>query len=364
MMNISQPTLLLHEQTCRANIKRMAEKARKLGLVFRPHFKTHQSYQVGEWFRDVGVTSITVSSVKMAHYFSQHGWNDITIAFPLNAHEHARINEIATSVSLNLCVVNTESLKVLIRKLKSRVGIFIEVDTGYRRTGVDPTDTGLINGIVNLIRQHTNILSFKGFLCHAGHSYKARSQSDVESIHHASMRSIVHLSNQFKAAYPQHVVSVGDTPSCSLMDAFTGAHEIRPGNFAFYDLTQCAIGSCYQEDIAIALACPVVAVYPSREEIVIHGGAVHLSKDNLFEEGRVHFGKVVFFTGDKWELPASPMYVKSLSQEHGIIHAEGEDLNKVQVGDVIGVLPVHSCLMADAMKEYQLFNGSIFEMMH
>ena len=57
--------------------------ANKNNLVLRPHFKTHQSIEIGNWFKEKGVTSITVSSIKMAEFFSSE-WDDITIAFPLN----------------------------------------------------------------------------------------------------------------------------------------------------------------------------------------------------------------------------------------------------------------------------------------
>lgn len=64
--SIQRPTLLLDPDRAKRNISRMAEKAARSGLRFRPHFKTHQSAAVGEWFRPFGVTAITVSSVEMA----------------------------------------------------------------------------------------------------------------------------------------------------------------------------------------------------------------------------------------------------------------------------------------------------------
>ena len=82
--SIKRPTLLVDEAICRENIRWMAEKAARLGVNFRPHFKTHQSKQMGRWFREEGIKSITVSSVSMAKYFNEDGWDDITIAFPLN----------------------------------------------------------------------------------------------------------------------------------------------------------------------------------------------------------------------------------------------------------------------------------------
>ena len=59
---------------------------------FRPHFKTHNSAFIGNWFRKLGIHSITVSSVSMAKFFSAYGWRDITIAFPVNPLEIGAIS--------------------------------------------------------------------------------------------------------------------------------------------------------------------------------------------------------------------------------------------------------------------------------
>ncbi len=82
-MQISQPTLLVDEKKCKENIYRMLKKAKSHKLIFRPHFKTHQSLEIGKWFKELGTNKITVSSLKMAEYFSEQ-FEDITVAFPLN----------------------------------------------------------------------------------------------------------------------------------------------------------------------------------------------------------------------------------------------------------------------------------------
>ncbi|HEX9018654.1 MAG TPA: hypothetical protein VF806_05685, partial [Anaerolineaceae bacterium] len=67
---IDKPTLLLDESTARHNIHHIAAKIQAAGIRFRPHFKTHQSAAIGEWFRGEGVTAITTSSLDMAQYFA------------------------------------------------------------------------------------------------------------------------------------------------------------------------------------------------------------------------------------------------------------------------------------------------------
>ncbi|RMG79679.1 MAG: alanine racemase, partial [Bacteroidetes bacterium] len=92
MMPLTQPVPLLQSDICRANIRRMVGKARKNGVRLRPHFKTHQSAEIGEWFRAEGVSQIAVSSLVMAEYFAGAGWSDITVAFPVNILEIETIN--------------------------------------------------------------------------------------------------------------------------------------------------------------------------------------------------------------------------------------------------------------------------------
>ena len=102
MISITKPTLLLNKEQCLSNISRIYEKAKKSDTHFRPHFKTHNSAFVGNWFRKLGIHSITVSSVSMAKFFSAYGWRDITIAFPVNLAELGQISELAAELNLNI----------------------------------------------------------------------------------------------------------------------------------------------------------------------------------------------------------------------------------------------------------------------
>ena len=132
---IKTPTLIVDEQKCRSNIKRMYNKAVGHQMELRPHFKTHQSLEIGRWFRDFGVKKITVSSVSMATYFSDE-WDDILIAFPTNINEIETINKLAARILLHLSVENTESVIFLKKHLNFHVNIQIQIDVGYHRTGV------------------------------------------------------------------------------------------------------------------------------------------------------------------------------------------------------------------------------------
>ncbi len=348
------PTLLLDEAKCKANIQRMAEKAQKHHIGFRPHFKTHQSLDVGQWFKQAGVTQITVSSFEMAHYFSSQ-WKDITVAFPVNVLEIDRINALAKRIKLNVLVESLESVDFLKTHLDAEIGFFIKIDVGYHRTGVQPDDTDLLDTILQAA-DGADRLRFCGFLGHAGHAYKCTHRDDVMAIHKQSQQIMIALKKRYNERYPGLAISLGDTPTCSLADDFTGIDEIRPGNFALYDLMQHQIGSCEIENIAVAMRCPIVALHPERRDMVIYGGGVHFSKEQLKTlQDTVVFGRVVeSLDSGGWGDVVKDMYVKNLSQEHGIVTGPTVELQKYKVGDRITVLPVHACLTADLMKRYVL----------
>lgn len=346
---ITVPTLLVDEGRCRENIRFMSEKAKLHGLNFRPHFKTHQSHEIGNWFRDYGVTSITCSSLSMAEHFVQDGWNDITVAFPVNVLEKDRINDLASKIQLNLLVESVESVERLMEFLNHPVRLLIKLDLGTHRTGIDSKNLHQIHEIIRSI-ESSDKMTFWGFLGHAGHSYGARGEDEILQVHSDAMTQIRALRQSFPHAY----ISYGDTPTGSRAEDFEGIDELRPGNFAFYDLMQEQIGSCSMNQIAVALACPVVAKHPERNEVVIYGGGVHFSKDSIEVNGKKRFGVIVSDRGDGWGEPTPDVFLEKISQEHGIIKAADSWIEDLRIGDVVKVLPVHSCLTMDLLRKFQV----------
>ena len=356
-MEFKRPVLLLDKEKCLANIHKMKARADHYSVDFRPHFKTHQSAQVGEWLRKAGVSKITVSSVMMAEYFAGRGWDDITIAFPVNIAETDEINRLAKRVNLNVLVENPESLAGLTKKITCPVGVFIKLDAGYHRTGIPIEDNQQVLDLISSVSRF-NHLVFKGFIIHNGHTYSAKGKTEIRAIHELALGKIRVLKQILDKNQISAMFSIGDTPTMSVVENYELIDEIRPGNFVFYDAMQQNLGSCTFDQIAVALAVPVVAKHPERQEIVVYGGAVHLSKDSFFDQsGNQVFGRVVRLNEMGWSEPFDDTFVKSLSQEHGIIKAGGEVFEKIRIGDFIGILPVHSCLTVSLMREYFTLQG-------
>ena len=218
----------------------------------------------------------------------------------------------------------------------------------------------ILTGILNF-----DLVEFKGFLAHSGHTYKAGSIDKIIVIHNDCLQKMQKLKLHYFKTFPRLIISIGDTPSCSLMDNSDGVDEIRPGNFVFYDLMQNQFGSCSIDQIALCVACPVVAKYKERNEIVIYGGAIHFSKEYILNNsGKKISGLVVEIENKGWSSPLDGMYVSSISQEHGIIKTSDEHFDKFKVGDIIGILPVHACLTANLMGRYFTFENEMIDHLH
>lgn len=348
-MRITRPTLLADCQIILDNIDRLSEKFRSQKIGFRPHFKTHQSAVVGEFFRNK-CQGITVSSVEMAEYFAARNWNDITIAFPANPLEKSAIRELSEKVNLNLIVSDPATFHEF-DDLKKPLNWWVKVDLGNHRAGIKPEKTEeIIQLAAQIVESKTH--SFEGILGHTGQTYHLQSEQVVEEENRAIQVAESLRKKITDVLHTPCKVSMGDTPGCSLLENWQQIDEVRPGNFVFYDLMQMGIGSCHFSQIAMAMACPIVETKANENKAIIHGGAIHFSKEHHpeFKYGQL----AVPNASGGWSGLMENSFLESISQEHGIISFDSKYSSLFSLGKLAYILPVHSCLTVDCMREYYL----------
>jgi len=355
-MNVSKPTLIVFPKIAKSNITNMANKAKNSNVTFRPHFKTHQSSDIAMWFKELGVNKITVSSVNMAKYFANKGWNDITIAFPLNINEINEIKKLSEKIKINLLVASLQSAKNL-AAANINANVYIEIDAGYTRSGINCININEIEQSYNVLKTNQK-LNVIGFLSHFGNSYLATNKQDIKKVWSKSISKLLKL----KSLFPNFIISIGDTPCCSVINDFSEIDEIRPGNFVFYDYMQTTIKAANYKSVALYVACPVVANYSSQNRAVIYGGAIHLSKDYISVNNNFCYGIVAVLKNNIVKiLPEA--YIYSLSQEHGLIHYKNGDSHYFKEGNTLLIMPIHSCLTAQCHKHYYTIYGEKLEHM-
>lgn len=364
-LGVRRATLLVDRARAEANIARFAQRAREAGITLRPHFKTHQSCAVAGWFRKAGVSCATVSSIGMARYFAECGWTDLTLAIPANPLEIEAYDELAGRIELGLTIDSPAACEALLGGLKRAVSLWIEVDTGQGRSGVRWDDHAALIALLDRIRgasaqpEHR----FAGLLTHGGQSYAARDPSEAAAIFETVRRRLQAARRALQEGQAAILLSAGDTPGFSAATDWSWLDEARPGNFVFFDMMQLAIGACGEHDLACAVACPVIGVYPGRDEIVVHAGAVHLSRESLPGGGRTLYGRLLGLDSNGFAGLLTGWEVSGLSQEHGTIAARAEsaqaELGLLRPGDLVLVAPVHACLTCEQFGGYRTLDGEV-----
>jgi D-serine deaminase-like pyridoxal phosphate-dependent protein len=317
----------------------MRDKARAAGVIFRPHVKTHKTIDGARMQHAGGYGPITVSTLAEAEFFADAGFRDITYAVPIAPDKLQRAAALSKRVERLNILIDSEVTLRAVEQLGQPFDVYLKVDCGYHRAGVDPDNPDSLALARAMLR--SQVVRLEGLLTHAGHSYHARSADDVRRIAAEESACLTRF-RALDADLSPVVRSVGSTPTASVVDAFSEVDEVRPGNYVFYDAFQAAIGSCTLDDVAVSVLATVIGSYPDRHEAIIDAGALALSKD--LGTGS-DFGLVCDL-----DLRPLPLKLVSLSQEHGKI----EGASHLPVGTKLRIIPNHSCLTAAMFDRYHI----------
>ena len=122
-------------------------------------------------------------------------------------------------------------------------------------------------------------LRFAGILTHAGHSYHYRSREERLTVARHERDVMRQLAVELRdSGIDVPTVSIGSTPTITVVDHLDGIDEARPGNYIFFDAFQASIGSCTLDDCALTVLAAVVHRDLNRNNIVIDAGAIALSR--------------------------------------------------------------------------------------
>jgi D-serine deaminase-like pyridoxal phosphate-dependent protein len=349
--DLATPCLLLDLDVVERNLRQMAGRAAGLGVALRPHIKTHKCIELGERQRALGASGITVSTLYEARVFADHGFDDITWAFPVILSRLAEVRDLASRITLRVVADSPEAVDGLV-SLDRPLHVWLKVDCGYHRAGVDPAAAASVLLAERIARSPG--LVFDGILSHSGHAYHGGSRAEIAAIAEEERAVMTGFAARLRAAgIAVPAVSVGSTPAMSAVAHLDGVTEARPGNYAFFDFTQVALGSCGVRDCGVTVLASVVSHRPGDHRLIVDAGALALSKDPG-PEGIETMGEI--FADYAAGTLRSGTRLVSLSQEHGTVESE-EVIPAMPVGSRVRILPNHSCLTVACFDEYQVVRG-------
>lgn len=358
LQDLPTPCALVDLDQLERNARRLADKARRLGVRLRPHVKTHKCVEIARIQTDLHFGGVTVSTLAEAAAFADGGFTDITYAVPIAPQKIAAAADLHSEINaLNLLVDHPATVRAIEEEASSRgivLPVYLEIDCGGGRSGVNPDDE-LAESMVRRLAESQHV-DFRGLLTHAGHAYRAHNRAEAFELACEERNVMTALAAQLRdLGVEVGEVSVGSTPTMRAIDDLAGISEVRPGNYVFYDAYQAAIGSCDLDEIAFSVLATVISVHPDYGHAAVDAGALALSKD----PGPVHVDPACGFglpvaTDDQHPLPG--LRVSALTQEHGTLTGPGIDA--LRPGTRLRILPNHSCLAAACFDRYHVLRGT------
>ena len=355
------PSLLLDRGRLDRNIARLADHARQLGVVLRPHMKTAKSIDVARRVFPDGPGPITVSTLAEAEYFASHGYHDMTYAVGLSPASARRAMEICkrTGAEIKLLLDTVEQADAL-AEVRETTGVtpsvLIELDVDDHRGGLKPDDPKLVEVAERVVASGARLA---GVLAHAGESYGLSTPEALvaaaESERVATVRAAVTLRARGHAC---PIVSLGSTPTAHFAQNLDGVTELRAGVYMFFDLVQHGVGVCSKDDIAISVLASVIGAKPEKGWILVDAGWMALSRDRGTASQRVDqgYGVVCDEAGHVLE----DVIVSQASQEHGILSirpGSNRVMPDLPIGSRVRILPNHACAMAAQHTFYSVVEG-------
>jgi D-serine deaminase-like pyridoxal phosphate-dependent protein len=310
--------------------------------ALHPHVKTHKSLAIATMQRDHGAVGFTVARIHEARMLLEAGLDPVTIAYPMMAFETATaLLKLAGRPGRLRFISDSEAgvaaLSAAARLAGFGVEVFLKVDVGLHRCGVDPTsETALALATMIELDPH---LTFAGLLSHAGHAYGATDPAAIRAVAAEELSLLAELRSRLERcgiAVPH--VSIGSTPTLYANAGFEGVDEVRPGNYAFFDLTAVRLGIATRAEIALAIAARIVSV--NDRYAIANVGSKTLSSDL-----GAHGTSATSSFGEAWTPGAdASLPVLKLSEEHAFLAHGG---TPPLIGTPVLILPNHSCPVAN-----------------
>lgn len=351
--DIDTPALLVNLDVLERNIKRMADIAKANSINLRPHIKMHKTPQIAKMQIDSGAIGITVQKLSEAEVMFKEGLNNFLLAYEIIG--DIKLSRLVRLKQKNCNIITAvdslESVKQLSEKMKDfnlTADVVIEVNTGLNRCGVLPGEPVL--KFAQEISHYSN-LKLMGIFTHEGHVYNGKNLDEIrmlslkagEEMSKTGMKLIEH-------GFEIDIISVGSTPSSYFIGKVDGITEIRPGVYAFNDITQVNLGTCTVEDCALSVLSTVVSKpFPNR--VIIDAGVKAMSAvASVPNDGTLGFIKGHEYI--KYDLESS--------EEHGMLYSDTD--TKLNIGDQVEIIPNHACTTVNMHDElYVVKNNKIVD---
>lgn len=341
--DLDTPCIIVDRGKMLTNIERYQKIANEAGIALRPHAKTHKTPQIARLQIEAGAIGVTVAKLGEAEVMADGGIRNILIAYPIvGSAKLERLVRLAQRVDQLAVACDSFEVAAAISEAALKAGIvinvWIEIDPGYGRVGVQPEEA-----LLQLAQSLKPLIGIRvtGVMEFAGHSYDA--QTDEERLEIAAHEAAVaaHSAETLSSlGFPIETVSGGSTPVSRFASRMKGLTEIRPGTYVFGDLTQVKAGALSIEQCSLTVLATVIS-RPAPDRAVIDAGTKVFTMDG--EESAIG-------TGRGFVVGHPDITVSWFNEEHGVLTLPPSEQG-LRVGDKLEIIPVHCCAVVNMLDE-------------
>src|SRR5262245_55027921 len=142
-MDIPTPSLVIDAAVLRRNLDKLAGYCKQRNIGLRPHTKTHKSRRLSAMQMERGAVGLTVAKVGEAETMADVG-NDILLAYPaVDAVRCERLAALSEHATVRVAVDSrtaVESLSHAASGVGAEIGILVDLDVGFGRTGLQTVE--------------------------------------------------------------------------------------------------------------------------------------------------------------------------------------------------------------------------------
>lgn len=332
--NIETPAFVINEEIALTNIEKFQKHCDDVGLLLRPHIKTHKSIRFAKAQLAAGAIGITCQKISEAEVMAAGGIDDILITYNiLGALKLKRLKALCDSgVKLQVTADNDVVIVGLadcFSDPNNLLGVLVECDIGGRRCGVQtPAQAAeLAQKICN-----AEGLKFAGLMTYPAIGSALASKQFMADAQRILMENGINCP----------IISTGGSPDMWTANTLGGVTEYRIGTYIFNDRSLVERGTCVWDDCAAKIIATIVSI-PLAGRAIIDAGSKMLTSDLLGLDG---FGAV----------EGNPnLRIVSVSEEHGILEGRTDGFS---VGDRVCIIPNHVCVVTNMGSTFWLEDDS------
>jgi D-serine deaminase-like pyridoxal phosphate-dependent protein len=330
--DVLTPALLLYPEIIASNIERTLELLGGDANRWRVHIKTAKLSYTLRMLVDHGIHNFKCATTLELLVACRGGAGDVLFAYPAVGASVRRVREIADQFPGVRISVLAENNQQVGQWRDSRVGVFLDMNPGMDRTGIEQSRG---DKVIELCRAIGDLgLEFRGLHYYDG-QYGSLEQRQRTTVAHAGYERLLKVVSEIErrgTGVPEVITAGTPTFPCSLaFEGFRGGgfiHRVSPGTVVYCDATSLAqLPSEYGYRPAVLVLTRVVS-QPRAGIVTCDAGHKAVSADA---------GVPTCVVVGRSELtPLSP------SEEH-LPMALREEATGPHVGEALHLLPRHVC---------------------